>query len=159
MAFPFFSIGYFIKRIKLGERITTAKISPLFFALFSALLLSLTYWLGHKNGRIAIGAGTYGNNMLVMYLVGLIGSISIFTLGSVTHANKYILTIWGTSVILGLSWCFQSIVIKLLEITLDENVFSLFMGLSITCVLLLIHYPIILFLNRKFPIFIGKISK
>jgi hypothetical protein len=73
------------------------------------------------------------------------------------YTNKFILTIsQGTIVIIGFNLLFISILKEVIFFVIPTLELSSTVGLCIALSILIIFYPIILFLQKKFPAILGK---
>lgn len=120
-------------------------------------LLVLTWFLSGFNGRVDVDLCKWGDNLLVFYLIALVGSVGIIMVGSVFgRAGVFVKTISkGTIFILGFNLYFIDICKKLVDFYSNyhhNNVFGFFWGM----VILLVSFFLILFLQRYFPIVLGN---
>lgn len=172
IACPFFFVGLKLKDniMKVMERSFAVKDTiacfTLLFFLFGVSLALLSI-----NGRGSIPSFEYGNYVILFYLQGLLGSMFILLLCKLLSFA----VVWKPLQILGAGTlvmllsqqafilCFKVIYKKLMLVTHPAPYFPILDGIVVTCCIVALMYPCVLFINRHLPIlngrFISKINK
>lgn len=76
LALPFYIVGYALKHFGILDRLFSySKSTSLFVFLFVATSLYLVLW-GLQNGYVSIDGFIYGNNIVMFYFNGLVGSLA-----------------------------------------------------------------------------------
>lgn len=154
-AFPFFLIGYLLK--KYSDRLDMFNNFKYF--LMGGLLICIVFLCGYYNNFVWMYKNQFGNNFLLFLIGGFAGTALIYLISKLIILNKkylfYIQTLArGMILILGFQMIFIKIFIHLFPTrSLLDTLFSLF--------IMIIFIPIILFVEKFFPILLGnrKISK
>lgn len=161
-AMPWFMLGYIISsKYNIGfERVVSRIKDKKYFAIATfAILTTLLLFISAYNGEVRMFKGYYGHSMILFLIFGLIGTISIFALSvsldSIRSKAVQIISI-GTMVILefhrDLYHPFGKIVKNLSDGIVSEGLLSL----TASAIVLLLFIPIIMILQKIFPIILGK---
>ena len=151
-AVPFYTAGVFLRQYP--SIWDTTKWKSFMVAIVCGLL---TYVVYKFNGIVDINHCHWGNNILLFYIGGLLGSIGIFYFSiSASSKKKHlggpILTlVSGAMLIIGFSQNISSIVRSLLSFLAGSNIGGMLIGV-ITLVLL---YPLIILSRKFFPAILG----
>lgn len=87
LSLPFYIIGYFFKRYKFLDRVT----SRMGMLSLSAVCFAYVAIIGVRNGYISIDGCTVGNNIILFYINGTIGSLAcIYFFRFADFENKYL---------------------------------------------------------------------
>ncbi len=156
LVFPFYILGFMLKQYtSVVEKFKSA--SPFKAFLLITILLSLTFIMSTINGHVEVSGAGCGIYLWLFYINAIIGILAVMCIATKLGANKYILTIGGgTAVILGLHRYFQTALIKIVTLLTGMETFPWWLALIMTSILILIHIPIINFLNNHYPYLIGK---
>lgn len=152
LALPFYVIGFLIKDYVLTP---TYSYKKSLVVLLSCMLFTL--FLSSHNGIVDINNCKYGNNLILFYLTGLLGSISIIELSRIKchyiRNGRFVSTmVIGATIIIGYSAYITCIIKKVIPILCDNNLGGLLIGILV----MLILYPIVLMFKRFFPQVLGK---
>lgn len=102
LGFPFLTAGYLLKKNQVFNQMnTTSKLTKMVIAISCFLLCMLAVRL---NGHVEFSSANYGNNILTMYLGGIIGTIGVVAFSQIASPmSKGLLFVGGnTGIILGL---------------------------------------------------------
>lgn len=146
-AFPFFAIGYLIRKYNLIDLFSNWKLKFLVIVVTSLFL----YWFTYKYGRVNTGTGLY-QNLLWYYLAGILGSISTILVSQIisVKSNTVKTLSRGTMMIVGTHWVI-SVIFKYNFPDVDF-VYLVIISVLIT---ILYYFPIKVTYNRM-PILFGK---
>ena len=155
LCFPFYVIGFTMKY--LNRSVIFKKKSYWSAGMLSCVLFILTYYISINNGHVEISDAGYGHSLLLMYIGAILGSLGVIVVSRTIGRNEYISTIGGgTAVILGLHGNIQAMMKQIVVHWLGITTYSLWAALLMVTLLLLIHIPIIYFMNKSCPFLIGK---
>lgn len=117
----------------------------------------LTLFLSRYNGIVDINNCKYGDNLILFYVTGVLGSLSIIELARVKcqciSNSKFSLTmVSGATIIIGYSAYTTSIIKTTCPILCNSNSGGLLIGL----IVMLVLYPVILLLKKYYPQVLGK---
>lgn len=152
MEFPFFAFGKCMKEYYLFNRKNT------FLWLIYMLLAGIgTYFVYRVNGIVDINHCLYGNNILLFYLGGVIGSVSVFMISqmiSIWYKGQGVIhtIVQGATIIIGFSSALSSSIRSVLPFLDGSN----WGGMLIAILTLVALYPVILISRRYFPLIIGR---
>lgn len=156
MAFPFFVLGDWISKHSffcqfLMKKRTILYLSIFFYCLFIEIVLS------NINGRVDVNHCLYGNNILLFYLQGCIGILMVISISSLFNKNSFVQMISnGTILIIAFGSAAASIVLRMFRaFVLNENILSMIAAFGA----LVILFPLIIIVQRKFPLLMGKRTK
>lgn len=158
LSMPFYMVGFLMKKINFpimyDNKIVSCTISFLIF-----LYIQL---FGLSNGLVDIDAGVYGNNLIMFYLNGLLGSYLVLVLcGLLTKPFKIVQDIGAnTIVILGIHMITLRIVKFFMSYGLDIPISSMDINQSVvvSIVTLVLCFPFVSLVNRYAPWMVGKNS-
>jgi fucose 4-O-acetylase-like acetyltransferase len=162
-ALPFFMFGYILSdrySACLDNFISSIKAKNIFLPLLGFLLpMLLLLFVSEYNGEVRMFKGFYGNSLLLFLVLGLLGSIAVFFLSVALDNVRFkfipIISI-GTMVILefhrDLYHPFGKIVKEYSTGVADEGLLSLLFS----AIVLLLFIPIVMILQRFFPLILGK---
>lgn len=151
LGFPFYCFGALFKQIDIIEIIKIKKYSIIYAIIFLCLSLLLLRFAGSIN----LNALNTGNNIVLYYMSGLVGILSIMAFCQNLPSKKIITTISeGTLVILGLHMvliqAFKLLYKKICDINLPPPYMDSISAIVISFIILIIlYYPIRLILNSK----------
>ena len=161
LAYPLYVFGYiFHKYVSYIDHIQIITLKKKIVLV--VLIFLLCYSFGVMNGHVEFSAAHYGENVLLMYLSAILGTMGVVTLSCILPDNKYLLIIGeGTAVVLGLHSPIQQLVKEVVKLifNLPTHDYSLIIALLMVLVVTIIHIPIILFLNTKCPYLMGRSKK
>ena len=144
-SFPFVGFGYLCKYYKLNIAMDNIRF-PLHLTI--AFIISLLYIIfSLYNGRVGIHSYQFGHSVLLYYFVALLGSLALFSLLSFIPKTNIIVTTISTGTIVIL--CLHKAMITVCYHFIQEP-------LTVTIIIVLISYPLILFFNKYLPCFTGK---
>lgn len=150
LAFPFFFLGTLIKDRDLRIKMNMGGVIVVLF------LISILIILDSVNGRVDINNFISGNNLLLFYLSGTIGSFLV--IGICQNINisirKYIS---GSMLIIAFNLLVIGYVKTIFKILHIEITFIV--SVILAMVVLLLFYPLIIFTSRYFPALIGYRKK
>lgn len=149
MAYPFFYLGYVLKRWKKELNILHSLRAELFMFLFSIVLV---FMCGKMNSGVWMYKNGYGNNILLFILGGVAGTVMVFIFSKWLNRIriKFVVNISnGTILILGFH-CYLILLVR--------KFFSLptSMDLLYSFLIILIFIPVIRFTEKYMPCLIGK---
>ena len=152
LALPFYVVGFVIKDYVLTP---TYSYKKSILIMLSCMLLTL--FLSRYNGIVDINNCKYGDNLILFYVTGVLGSLSIIELARVKCQyipnGKITQTIVsGATIIIGYS-AWTTGLIKPIFLVLCNNNLG---GLIIAVIVLAVLYPIILIASKYFPPILGK---
>lgn len=152
LAIPFYAAGVFLRQY--SSIWETNKLMSLIAAIVCGLLTFAVY---KYNGIVDINHCLWGNNILLFYIGGALGSIGIFFL-SISASSIYnymggvILTlVSGAMLIIGFSQNISSFIRSLLPFLAGSNIGGMLIGLITLAVL----YPLIIVARKYFPAILG----
>ena len=153
-AYPFFIIGYLLK--KYSDRLNNYKIFNIFVWGGEEIILFLVICLcGHYNSFVWMYKNQFGNNFLLFLIGGIAGTGLIYLLAKALNEKfSFYVQVLARGMILILG--FQMIFIKIF-MRLYPN--RTFLDAVFSFLIMLIFIPIILFVEKKFPILLGNRSK
>lgn len=152
MAVPFFVLGFKMQWLNKIDRF-----SPHIRIIYILFFLILSVLINAYNGRVDIDLVSFGRNICLFYLCGVCGSLALMLLCTFLSGwiNKFVkIVASGTIVILGLNLyaiSYFKIIAGIIGLELLPNV-RILISMSVMCVL----YPVILLIQRYWPIAIGK---
>ena len=152
MAYPFFCLGHCVKSI------VHKQVKIWYNVLVFVVMLLGTFIVSWMNGRVDMNTCNYGNSIILYYICGTIGSVSVIFLSKLIHyVPVFVKTIsTGTILILGFNLMvisrFKDVCRQLFYI---DNMGSA-EGFCMAIVILIIFYPIILVCSRYFKLIMGK---
>lgn len=155
LALPFYVIGFLIKDYVLTPT-DSFRISKKSFVIVLSCML-LTLFLSRTNGIVDIHHCKYGDNLLLFYVTGVLGSLFIIELARIKCQyipnGKITQTIVsGATIIIGYS-AWTTGLIKPIFLVLCNNNLG---GFIIAVIVLAVLYPIILIASKYFPPILGK---
>jgi fucose 4-O-acetylase-like acetyltransferase len=156
MAFPFFSLGYYIKEMKPFANHLRKIENDNFLKVMLAIMIFLTIgFMSWYNGYGAINPVNYGKNILVYYVTALLGIALIIILSTYYKQNNEIIKILsnGTLFIMAFELPFMGIVLRLSGLQYQELGIIIHGGIS-TVALLLTIFPLKI-VQKYIPIIIG----
>jgi fucose 4-O-acetylase-like acetyltransferase len=156
LAFPFFVIGNLLKKSNY-MKILEEKIRNIFFLLVAIGGYILLVIFVPFNGRIDINSFNYGKNIILFYLLGMVGICSTIFLSLLyRHGNKMITIIAkGTTIIMAFHGISTGIIFRILGLRGEEIIINPFVGILVSTVSIsLFIFPIII-INKYFPILMG----
>lgn len=156
LAYPFYVFGWLLRKytfvISSLKRLSFGM--SMFLVIVSSVLIVI---LSGINGHVQMSGGAYGNNIFLMYLVAIIGTFAVILLSVRIPENKYILTIGrGTAVVLGMHINIQVTLMRVVQYLAGISSFAWWSAILMTVFILIIHIPIINFINKYCPFIIGK---
>lgn len=149
VAYPFFIIGIYLR--KHIEIISTYNHLPSQIIGLSVCVITIII-CGHYNGKVWMYHAGYGNNIVLFLIGGLAGSIAIFLISKALSCYSFKWTFLiskGTIIILG----FHVYIIWFIRKYIEGPSFVDFI---LSILIILVFIPLIHFLERYCPIFIGK---
>jgi acyltransferase len=152
LAMPFFAIGYLLKNTK----IYNSKRKWLYM-LTAIATAPLTYILSTHYGKVDINLFEFGSNILLFYLLGLLGSISFIALGLfLTGLSSKISAFFSSGMILILAfhWMLASIIIDALH--LSNKQVAVFIAIPVAVLILAAMAAPIFVAKKWFPLLLGK---
>lgn len=152
MSYPFFCFGLYMKDV-VHKQIKEASCIIIFaFMLLCTLVLSLF------NGRADINTCNYGNNILIYYICGGIGSLCVIFLCKLMRRVPCFVKVIssGTILILGFNLFAIDIAKRGYDLFFHHDVMSSWVGFVIAVVILVTFYPIIVFCSKHFHSIMGK---
>jgi len=149
---PFYILGFFGKKAEL-KMLLVHRINGnvLLSVLLVAVLLVGTVLFSQFNGKVGIHSFTFGKNVFLFYLAACTGSFFIFSLSYLfnSFSNKIIQTLSvSTLTIMCLHRLFLELFARIPFVKLD--------GFSLSLIVLLALYPVVLFSNKYVPFWIGQ---
>jgi fucose 4-O-acetylase-like acetyltransferase len=163
MALPYFLLGHYLGKNGFVESINGRK-TNLFIAFISGIIV---YFILKYNGAAQMNVLSYGDNVFLNYLAGIIGSLMIFMIAKVLadlwHEKERIKTISrNTLFIIFFHWLlltFWGIILSKAIIMLDVSVSFVFIicaSFLITLVILWISKKMIDYGGKRIPLLFGK---
>lgn len=159
LALPFYFMGKYAKNIFLKD-LGTARLFAL--AIASSIVIFLLY---HVNGRVDINNGIFGNNILLFYLNGLIGTAFIVyvlrvigdiipsSMGGVNLLINKTIAKWVSGSVLTIA--FSSRITNLIKPILPTLCGNDLGGIIIAFIVVVFLYPLIMLFRRFFPKALG----
>lgn len=149
-AFPFYSVGWFLKKYMMKDFSTVLNI------VLAILFLALTYLVYRINGIVDTNHCLYGNNIAMYYLGGLVGTLCVVHLSKVVASYVPIGMVFSTIVsgamlVIGFSNNLSSIIRSFLPFLGGSNIGGMVIGLLTLAVI----FPLILIAKKFFPAIIG----
>lgn len=168
MAIPFYLFGCYLKNFDLAkiDRKSTDLIVTIAL-LFSSIILSKISQ--SPSERIDMHGCSYGHNIVLFYVVGIINSFfGVFLAKYLSHWNFRLLSYWGqnTLIILGIHFAMIKY-LKMGEAYVLTNIFHLesfnilamYIGnTSISIIIMFLCIPFIYIIQRYFPFMLGKFN-
>jgi fucose 4-O-acetylase-like acetyltransferase len=156
MAFPFFSLGYYIKEMKpfasYLQKIENDNLLKILLGLMSFLIIGFMSWY---NGYGSIASIDYGKNIFVYYVTAMLGIVLIIILSTYYKQKNEIITILsnGTLFIMAFEWPFLRVVFRISGLQ-DQELGIIIHGGITTVALLLTIFPIKI-VQKYIPIILG----
>lgn len=159
MAYPFFAMGYYSKDRLLNSCVSFSIKKCCLFVASTVILVILVFF----NRCGSLNAIEYGNNPIILYMQGFVGCIWIVVISMMLYKmlTHRILSILGngTIVLLLLQPPFL-MVCKIVYKTIfspshSAPYFDIFSALASAVIIMASMYPIIIFINKKFPLLNG----
>lgn len=152
LALPFFAIGKWMRKVLLQSDIHVCKL-----LLYTVLTGGGTYLIYRLNGIVDINHCLYGNNILLFYAGGVIGSVCVFMISqmiSIWYKGQGVIhtIVQGATIIIGFSSALSSSIRSVLPFLGGSN----WGGMLIAVLTLVALYPVILISRRYFPLIIGR---
>lgn len=154
MAFPFFAIGYLLKR-----QLMTIKVWQATLAVF--VLIALHLVLNYYNGRVDVAQLEFGNSPMVFYLCATFGSLAVICVSLIIESivSKRLSACLsefatGAVLIIGFNLAVISYFDKFNSAFLEET--YLIVGIIEGLLIQFLFYPLISFTRRYFPIILGR---
>jgi fucose 4-O-acetylase-like acetyltransferase len=152
LALPFFAIGKWMRKVLLQSDIHVCKL-----LLYIVLTGGGTYLIYRLNGIVDINHCLYGNNILLFYAGGVIGSVCVFMISqmiSIWYKGQGVIhtIVQGATIIIGFSSTLSSSIRSVLPFLGGSNLG----GMLIAVLTLVALYPVILISRRYFPLIIGR---
>ena len=149
-AFPFYTAGLFIKKYLLKD------FSVIINIVVALLFLVFTFFIYRNNGIVDTNHCLYGNNIVLYYLGGFVGTIFLIHLSKVIASFVPIGMVFSTIVsgamlVIGFSNNLSSIIRSFLPFLGGSNVGGMVIGLLTLAVI----FPMILIAKKYFPAIIG----
>lgn len=168
MAIPFYLFGFFLKNFdfsKTDKKSTELIISIALF--FSSIILNNI--AQSPSERIDMHGCSYGHNIILFYIVGIINPFFGFFLAKyLSHWNFRLLSYWGQNTIIILGIHFAMIkYLKMVEAYIlsnifhlqSFNIFAMYIGnTSISIIIMFLCIPFIYVIQRYFPFMLGKFN-
>lgn len=157
LAFPFFGLGYLLKNVI--ENLSSIRNKQL--VTLSIVVLFLLFIFNKYNNRVDMCLASYGNNIVLFYLGGILGSLLVFIMSISlmklrcfynisNHISQYA---QGTLLVVGFNLYAIYSVVKIYQ--LFRHAITPFEGIIIGTVIFFVFYPLILLCKRYFPQAIG----
>lgn len=152
LALPFYVIGFIMKDYVLTQ---TYSYKKSIIVMLSCMLLTL--FLSRYNGVVDINNCKYGDNLLLFYVTGVLGSLSIIELARVkcqyiSNSKFTLIMVSGATIIIGYSAYTTDIIKTICPILCNSN----WGGLLIGIIVMLTLFPVILLLKKYYPQVLGK---
>lgn len=163
LAYPFYVMGHLLGRSKLIPRLSTLRSWQ---SLFLAIVLFIIYNIvaqavGADAGRVDVNKGIYGNNLILFYLIALLGTWAMIQL-CMALPNSRIIKLLGGGTIAILAW--QGPLLQLTEGSVRQIsglfppgfVTSQLLALALSIFIWMLCLPLVRFFNTYFPTLMGK---
>jgi fucose 4-O-acetylase-like acetyltransferase len=150
--YGFYFFGKILRKIDFIKLISNKKISILFIIVFFAIHL-----LGfHYNGPVSYYYGDFGN-FLLFYLNGMTGFVWVFTLFSIIPTTKIVVWVGqNTLPILAFHLLAMTFIKGIFYFGFNTEIeFNIVLSIFYGIVQIIILVPVILLLNRYFPVLVG----
>jgi hypothetical protein len=157
-AFPFFAIGSIIKTKNILKPIEQEpkKYLPIImiFVIVGYILLVV---IVPFNGGSSINGFNFGKNIMLFYILGIIGIISTISISLLYMHQKLIITIIasGTIIIMAFHLIISGLIFRITGLR-GEEIINPLIGASIAVINILIFILPILLIKKYFPILIGR---
>lgn len=161
-AWPFFFLGGLCRKKKEDVDWTVNKINtmnPFVFVLLIIVMIFFVALTSHFNGFAKMYKSECGNDLLLFFIGGIIGTVMMFILSARLNRVKskavYLISI-GTIVVLGFHRDLNHPLLKIVD-SMDLNIYT--NGIAtflIATIVTLAFVPIVWIISRYLPIFIGK---
>lgn len=156
LSMPFYMLGFLMKKVYFPIQFKKKTVSYI----ICIFIFIYIFCFGLTNGRVDIDAGIYGNNLIMFYLSGLLGSYLILIVcGLFTRPVKFVQYIGAnTIIVLGVHIITIRIVKFFMSYVLSLSLTSITIGKSvaISIAAFVLCFPFILLVNRFAPWFVGK---
>jgi fucose 4-O-acetylase-like acetyltransferase len=156
-AFPFFAMGYISRKKSLIPTIHKKEKGRVgLYVTLGIIGFILFYWLVPLNGRPDINYLLYGNNMILFYLIGMIGTISTIYLSFLYTRKFEIITIIanGTIFMMAFHKLLNWYLFRIIRFAGIETNLTVVLCVSLLNIVLSI-IPILI-IQKYFPLLIGK---
>ena len=163
LAMPYFYIGYILGnsyKEKVNTFVNKLKTKPFEAIITSFIIIVCIYYLSKYNGSAWMYRGNYGNNILIFYFLGYLGTLCIFVISALLDSVRLkAVTIISAGTILILQFhrdVYHPLgkIIKNLGLT---EVGSMDISTLIASIIVILAFvPIILIVKKLFPILIGR---
>jgi fucose 4-O-acetylase-like acetyltransferase len=159
LAFPFFAIGYVLKNkntLKPMEQMHKKHL--LIFMVLATIGYIILVLTVPVNGRIDINSCNYGKNILLFYIIGMIGIISTIFLSLLYTHHRRIITIIsnGTIIIMAFHRIITSIVFRIIGLRGEDIIINPIIGSIVAIINVLIFIIPIIIVNKYIPILAGN---
>lgn len=158
VAIAFFALGIMLKDMIRRMESNNNSIVVVVFIISTIIVTTIS----HFNGVVDINKTLTGNNLLLFYIGGLVGSVMVISFSHLTNQliggrsvkAIRVLSI-GTILMVGFSSHMSSTIKSLLHLVLPSANLDI-TGFLVSLVLLLCFYPLTLLAIRYFPIILGN---
>lgn len=163
LAYPFYVMGHLLGRSKLIPRLSALRSWQ---SLFLAIVLFIIYNIvaqavGADAGRVDINKGIYGNNLVLFYLIALLGTWAMIQLCIALPDYRIIKLLGGGTIVI---LACQGPLLQLTEGSVRQIsglfppgfVTSQLLALALSIFIWMLCLPLIRFFNTYFPTLMGK---
>lgn len=162
LALPFFMLGYMISTNAhcVDEIVTWIKgKSKILISFAFVALIALQFYVSQFNGDAWMFCGEFGNNVVMFYLFGILGTIAVFLISAMLDNLRYkfvALISVGSLVILQFHRDLYHPIGKLFK-QLDLGVADeALLTLLASMIVVMLFVPITMLLQKIFPVILGK---
>jgi fucose 4-O-acetylase-like acetyltransferase len=159
LAFPFFSIGNILKRKHLMNRFESVCKYSLLRNMTIAIIGYITLVvIVPFNGRIDINGCGYGKNIILFYIIALIGIMSTVFLSLVYKNKNKIITIIanGTIIIMAFHGIVTPIIFRIIGLRGADIIINPIIGIFVSLTNVLMFIVPTLIVKKYFPIILGR---
>jgi fucose 4-O-acetylase-like acetyltransferase len=158
MALPFFIIGNFFGEKGLFAGQNTVNMKKSFMLFFLAIIgYIILIVIVPINGRVDINGFGYGNNILLFYIIGMVGIISTILFSQIYIKKIKIIEIManGTMIIMAFHGVIASIILRIIGLRSEDIIINPLIASIVSLITVFVFiYPTII-VKKYFPILIG----
>lgn len=172
MAIPYFFTGYIIRQIfrnkynQTNENFSQSKIKLFLYILISLIILIIIYkYNGVILMNLRINKNLQGQSIILSYIAGIVGTFAVICISKLFNANHKILDVISKNTLFIIFyhwlilWLISLCKIYILVNLVNSMVLRLVLCVFISIIILLLNYISIVFLEKYFPIILGKQMK
>ncbi len=152
LALPFFAIGHVFKKQNIIKVVESGNKRQFGLTCLGVVIgFTLLVTIVPFNGRVDVNGCNYGNNIVLFYVIGMVGILATVLLSMLYTNSSKIITIISSGTILILAFSG-----KITNLILGNDVLiNPVVGIIVTTITVLLFIPVIVLVKKYFPILMG----